>query len=305
MENKYTELCIFYCKILFYGYLVLEYQTLKGVLGMYVENLHLQLTRNCTLECEHCLRGDRERVNMNPAVLDEIFKDVKKVGFLLLTGGEPLLAIQTLEHLAHLLKTKQVRVNKIILITNGTVLSDRVLSVLHDLQDNSYLVLKLSTDIFHNLELEKRGMLELRERNLKILSDNNFYNFSEYGKDEISNWPSALTNKGRTKTLTPERLEEINAIAKQRHIINTEFEEHHPLTSINNNKVEGNITIDVYGNVVSYGLSFEEEDKEAYDNGLNVMVMPCEEAIRSFVKRHQEEVNKVYKRLGIDFGTAE
>lgn len=274
---------------------------------MYVENLHLQLTRNCTLECEHCLRGDRERVNMNPAILDEIFKDVKKVGVLLLTGGEPLLAIQTLEHLVELLKDKKVKVNKIMLITNGTVLSERVLRVLHDLQDYSYLILKLSSDIFHNLELEKRGMMERRERNLGILSQNKFYNFSEYAKDQVSNWPSALTNKGRTKTLTPERLEEINAIAKQKHIINTDYVERHPLTSITNNKVEGNITINVYGNVVSYGLSFEEEDKEAYDTGLNVMVMSCESAIRAFIRNHQEEMNKAYKRLGLtyDFETTE
>lgn len=268
---------------------------------MYVENLHLQLTRNCTLECEHCLRGDRERVNMNPAVLDEIFKDVKKVGVLLLTGGEPLIAIQALEHLVELLKRKQVKVSKILLITNGTVLSDRVLRVLRELQDNSYLVLKLSTDIFHNLELEKRGMVELRERNLGILSDNKFYNFSEYGKDEVRNWPSALTNKGRTKTLTHERLEEINVIAKQKHIINTYSEEHHPETYIENDRVIGNITIDVYGNVVSYGQSFEEEDKEAYESGLNVMEMPCSEAITAFVDRHTKKMENIYKKFVLDY----
>lgn len=270
---------------------------------MYVENLHLQLTRNCTLECEHCLRGDRERVNMSPAVLDEIFKDVKKVGILLLTGGEPLIAIQTLEHLAELLKLKQVKASKILLITNGTILSDRVLRVLHELQENSYLVLKLSTDIFHNLELEKRGMLELRERNLRILSENNFYNFSEYGKDEVSHWPSALTNKGRTKNLTPERLEEINAIAKQKHIINTYYEEQHPETYIDNGRVIGNITINVYGNVVSYGQSFEEEDREAYDLGLNVMDMPCSEAITAFVDRYTKRMETVYKKFGLDYRT--
>ena len=268
---------------------------------MYVESLHLQVTRNCTLECEHCMRGDRERVNMSPAVLDEIFKDVKKVGMLLLTGGEPLIAIQTLEHLVYLLKSKQVRVNKIILITNGTILSDRVLRVLHDLQECSYLILKLSTDIFHNLELEKRNMLELREKNLKLLSQAGFYNFSEYGKDENSNWPSALTNKGRTRTLTPERLAEINSIAKTKHIINEYYEEKHPNTRITNNKVEGNITVNVYGNIVSYGQSFEEEDKEAYETGLNVVEMSCEEAIRAFVDRHIQEVKAVYLKLGISY----
>lgn len=263
---------------------------------MYVENLHLQLTRNCTLECEHCLRGDRERVNMNPVVLDQIFKDVKRVGMLLLTGGEPLIAIQTLEHLVELLSTKQVKVNKILLITNGTILSDRVLRVLHELQKNSYLILKLSTDIFHNLELEKRKMIQLRDNNLNVLSQNSFYNFSEYGKDDVSNWPVALTNKGRTKILTSKRLEEINLIAKQKYVINTYYDDQHPNTYIENDRVIGNITIDVFGNVVSYGQSFQEEDKEAYDTGLNVMVMSCRDAIMAFVDRHNNLMEKVYKK---------
>lgn len=274
---------------------------------MYVENLHLQLTRNCTLECEHCLRGDRERVNMSTEILDRIFKDVKKVQFLLLTGGEPLLNIEALEHLVELLKSKQIRVNKIILITNGTVLSDRILKVLHELQNYSYLALKLSTDIFHNLELEKKGMKSLRDNNLKIISKNKFYNFSEYGNDKDSYMPVAIINKGRAKTLTSARLAEINRIVKQKFIINTDYEEHHPLTSIDDNIVDGNITINVYGYVVSYGLSFEEEDKESYDTCLNVKEMTCEEAIKAFIKRHQSEMERFYKKLNLEYngGTAE
>lgn len=268
---------------------------------MYVEELHLQVTRNCTLECEHCLRGDRERVNMSPQVLDEVFKDVKRVGMLLLTGGEPLIAIQTLEHLVELLKTKQIRVNKITLITNGTVLSERVLRVLHDLQDCSYLILKVSTNIFHNLECQSKGLEEIRDRNLEILRQEGFYNFSEYSKDKEDKWPIALVNKGRTRTLTKERLEEINAIAKRKHVVSPIENERHPNTRITDNKVEGNISIDVYGNVVSYGQSFEEEDKEAYDTGLNVMVMPCEEAIRAFVSRYEKERDEYFKKLGIDW----
>ena len=268
---------------------------------MYVENLHLQVTRNCTLECEHCMRGDRERVNMNPVILDEIFKDVKKVGMLLLTGGEPLIAIQTLEHLVYLLKTKQVRVNKITIVTNGTILSDRVLRVLHELQDNSYLILRMSTNIFHNLELHKKNLESIRDKNLKVISNDGFYNFSEYGQDKVGRFPIGLINLGRTRTLTPERLAEINALAKSKYIINTFVKEGHPNTRITNNKVEGNITVDVYGNIVSYGQSFEDEDKEAYETGLNVMEMSCEEAIRAFVDRHTQETKNAWLKLGISY----
>lgn len=268
---------------------------------MYVENLHLQVTRNCTLECEHCMRGDRERVNMNPAILDEIFKDVKRVGMLLLTGGEPLIAIQTLEHLVYLLKTKQVRVNKITVVTNGTILSDRVLRLLHELQDNSYLILRMSTNIFHNLELHKKNLEAIRDKNLKVISNDGFYNFSEYGQDKVDRFPIGLINLGRTRTLTPERLAEINALAKSKYIINTFDKEGHPNTRITNNKVEGNITVDVYGNIVSYGQSFEDEDKEAYETGLNVMEMSCEEAIRAFVDRHTQETKNAWLKLGISY----
>ena len=268
---------------------------------MYVENLHLQVTRNCTLECEHCMRGNREIVNMNPIILDEIFKDVKRVGMLLLTGGEPLIAIQTLEHLVYLLKTEQVEVNKITIVTNGTILSDRVLKLLHDLQDCSYLVLRMSTNIFHNLELHKKNLEAIRDRNLKVISNNGFYNFSEYGQDKADHFPIGLINTGRTKTLTPERLAEINAIAKSKYIINTFVKEGHPNTRISNNKVEGNITVDVYGNIVSYGQSFEDEDKEAYETGLSVIEMSCEEAIRAFVDRHTQKTKDMLLKLGFNY----
>jgi len=240
---------------------------------------------------------------MSINVLDEVFNCVKKVDFLLLTGGEPLLAIQAIEHLVELLKTKTVKVNKVILITNGTVLSDRVLRVLHELQKYTYLVLKLSTDIFHYLELEKKGLLNKRNDNLNRLSNGGFYNFSEYGKNELVNYFCYLTNKGRAKMLTPERLSEINYISKKKYIVNTLYDEPHPETFIEDNKVEGNITINVYGYVVSYGLSFEEEDKEAFETSFNVLDMSCKEAINAFIKRHQEIINKTNKRLVLDYNS--
>lgn len=264
---------------------------------MYVENLHLQVTRNCTLECEHCLRGDLERVNMDPSVLDSVFKDVKKVDKLLLTGGEPLIAIKTLEYLVELLKSKQVGVNKITIVTNGTIVSDRVLKVLHELQDYSYLILRVSTNIFHNLEIHKRNLDGIRNKNIKILANDGFYNFAEYSEDIEDKYPVGLINKGRTRKLTPERLDEINALAKRKHIINNFCTYGHPYTTIVNNRVEGNISIDVYGDVVSYGLSFEEEDKEAYENGLNVMCMSCEDAIRSFVDLYTKKSEETEKRI--------
>ena len=168
------------------------------------------------------------------------------------------------------------------------------------MQDNSYLILRMSTNIFHNLELHKKNLEAVRDKNLKVLSSDAFYNFAEYGPDKVSPYPVGLINLGRTKTLTPERLAEINSIAQTKYIINTYVKEGHPNTRIINNKVEGNITVDVYGNIVSYGQSFEDEDKEAYETGLNVLEMSCEEAIRKFVDNHRQGTEAILLKLGIN-----
>ena len=264
---------------------------------MNIEQLHLEVTRNCTLECEHCLRGDRQRINMDPIILDNIFKDIKYVDQLLLTGGEPLIAIQALERLVEILNLKRVKINKILLITNGTVLSDRVLKVLYNLQKNSYLVLKLSTDIFHYLELEKKGLLDTRNKNLEQLHKEKFYNFKEYGPDEVRETTFLLTNKGRTKNLTSERLQEINSMTNSEYMIDVEnyFDTGHPRTTLNEGTLEGNITVDVYGNIVSYGLSFEEEDNESYENRFNVIEMQFEEAVKLFINKKNKTKELVIK----------
>lgn len=142
---------------------------------MYIEQLHLGITRNCTLECEHCLRGNRQHINMNPVILDKIFDSVKEIKSLLLTGGEPLIAIEVLEHLAEIIKTKDIKINKIYIVTNGTVLGPRIINVLKELNSFSKLDLKVSNDIFHQTELINKNLLDIRNENyekLKLRFDN-------------------------------------------------------------------------------------------------------------------------------------
>ncbi len=265
---------------------------------MYIDKLHLGVSRNCTLECEHCLRGDREIVNMSPFILDEISKDGLRVGNLLLTGGEPLLAIKTLEHLVELLKTKKIQANKIMLITNGTILSERVLKLLHDLQDYSYLILKLSTDIFHELQLKQNGLWDLRERNLKKFHEEHFYNFSEYGREDEKRIKHGLTGKGRAKTIMPERLKEIGDMMGVQFVVD-DGKDSIPDIYWDEGRLMGTITLDVYGNIVGYGMSFEEEDKYAYEHGWNVTQMPFTEAVKMYVDNNAQIRSEIFKEYGL------
>ncbi len=265
---------------------------------MYISELHLGVTRNCTLECEHCLRGHKEIVNMNPAILDEISKDGLRVGKLLLTGGEPLLAVKTLEHLVELLKTKKIQANKIMLITNGTIFSERVLKILHDLQDYSYLILKLSTDIFHEIQLKQNSLWDLRERNLENFRKEHFYNFSEYGRKDNKHIKHGLTGKGRARTITPERLKEIGDMIEVQFVVD-EGVDSIPDIYWDEGRLMGTITLDVYGNIVGYGMSFVEEDKYAYEHGWNVMQMPFTEAVKMYVDNITQIRSEIFKEYGL------
>ncbi len=249
---------------------------------MYVSDLMLEVTRNCTLECEHCLRGDREIKNMSPVVLDAIFKDITHVGRLLLSGGEPLLAIQTLEYLAKLLKDKNIEVEKISIITNGTVLSDRLVRVLKEFKDMSQLDLRISTNVFHNLEVEKRGLTVIRAQNMRTLFAEEI-GYHEYGKEEGSPINEGLYKRGRAKYLTAERLDEINKVAKRKYVVmpNSEEEDIYQI-DIHGNGIYGQLCISYDGFLVPYSGSFEDEDKFAYNHGINILELPISIAAGEF-----------------------
>jgi len=98
---------------------------------MNVENITLEITRRCTLDCEHCFRGDSQNINMSIQTLENIFCNIKSIDQLVITGGEPLIAINELEKLVELLRSNNVKKEIINLVTNGTILSSRVLKVLN------------------------------------------------------------------------------------------------------------------------------------------------------------------------------
>lgn len=255
---------------------------------MHVETLHLEITRNCTLECEHCLRGDRQTINMNPIILDKIFKDVKKVDFLLLTGGEPLLADEVIERLKEIIETKRIRINKLYIISNGTVLTEKVLNAIKEITKHTYTTIDISVNIFHELELKRLGLTSIRDKNLQTLKDIKLpcmLKVGEHGKENERRPRTGLVNQGKARNITSERLAEINSLTTHEYFIYEE-ENAHPKTTIYNDTIEGNITIDVYGNIVSYGQTFEDEDIESQEINLNVLTTPFNEAVTSFIEQY-------------------
>lgn len=58
---------------------------------MKVCNLILEVTRRCNMNCAHCLRGDAQNMDADPALIPKIFDGIDDIDTITFTGGEPAL----------------------------------------------------------------------------------------------------------------------------------------------------------------------------------------------------------------------
>ena len=117
---------------------------------MYINELMLEITRRCNLECPHCLRGDAERKEMSRELLLRIFSDIDNVGTLTLTGGEPFMALDVIEDIFTVLDSKDINIQTIWICTNGRKFNSKIKKIINRFEyyaDEVYV--KISTDKFH------------------------------------------------------------------------------------------------------------------------------------------------------------
>ena len=257
---------------------------------MILDNLYLEITRNCTIGCEHCLRGEREPKNMSSETLENIFKNIKEVKNLLLSGGEPLIGFPALEKISNLIKKYNITVYRISIITNGTVCSSRQINAIQSLKNNCQeLDLFLSSDLFHRLEWKKLGLEEQVKRNYDIYK--NLFNMKKYLENDRYHHIS-LSPKGRAEHLTSERIKEIT----KNQYIQYEFN-NIPMNEkldYEENTIHGKLCIDVNGYLVDYSMSFEEEDTFA-EHGYNINQFPLQVAAHKYIEEYKER-NKIAQK---------
>lgn len=172
-----------------------------------VNYMYLEITRRCTLECAHCMRGDRQNVDMSEEIIDNALRDVTHIQELDLGGGEPLIVPQIIESIITKIKTYGIKVDKISFTTNGTILTPRVVDVIRRLQDIAPLNVRLSHDKFHLLELYIKRLAEKVDQNNELLTEILGYNPKDKGfvmDDGI------ISRIGKAKRLTQEELDAIN-----------------------------------------------------------------------------------------------
>ncbi len=272
---------------------------------MFIENLYLEITRNCNLECEHCLRGDSKNEYMSSQTINNIFKDIKGIDRLLLTGGEPLLAINQIKEIISIIKTNNIKINSIMLITNGTILNENVIETLKELSSISVLHLRLSYDMFHFLELNRLKLFDIRVKNAIVFKELfNALDYASFDDTSFSN-KKVIMPIGRALKLSSERLEEINNMSDSKYSLSEYCVEKNPWSSFNasynlfNYVVDGTISIDVNSNVVAYSLPFDDEDAEKLKYNSNINEIGLSRAILNYIEYYEELRDHMYKSLGL------
>lgn len=115
--------------------------------------LNLELTRGCNLCCPHCSRGDAQNLTISEKTIDTMLSQTLSITDLLITGGEPLLELDKLEYLVNSIDRYDVPIFRIGIVTNGTILDERVALILKRFlmrNPSSYVNLEVSNDAFHD-----------------------------------------------------------------------------------------------------------------------------------------------------------
>lgn len=148
---------------------------------LFIFNLIFEVTRKCTQQCAHCMRGPMQNIDIDTKVIDAFFEQCEKyeevfIEEIFFTGGEPLLNIDAIDYIIEKVKKSNWKVNvgSFGIITNGMVYNKKCEKTLLKLYNTVWRPedcwMACSWDQFH---------IKPNEHNLKELSKLPFFDLPE------------------------------------------------------------------------------------------------------------------------------
>ena len=96
---------------------------------LYIQNLGLIITEKCNLKCMHCMRGNATTKDMKNEVIEQL-DQIDSIGNLTICGGEPTLALPTLEKILTFIVDNHIGLDNLTMTINGTNYSEELLRLL-------------------------------------------------------------------------------------------------------------------------------------------------------------------------------
>lgn len=125
---------------------------------LYIDNLAIEVTRRCNMNCPHCMRGDAQRKDLDMNKVYKFLSQVESISSLTFTGGEPTLNVGAMVEILDYCKSHKISVMSFYVVTNGKIITSDFLAAM--VEWYAYCIecggepevcgVALSKDIFHD-----------------------------------------------------------------------------------------------------------------------------------------------------------
>lgn len=221
---------------------------------MQIQNLILEVTRRCNFSCDHCLRGEAQKKDIDFAVINALLdnNNIDYISSVTFTGGEPSLNVKAIDYFLTRCEANNIEIGNFYIATNGGESSGNIefLQMLIKLycycSDNEISSVEVSKSDFHNWQDD-----EAIQR-LKCLS---------FVRERENLDYKSLIHEGRAK-----KTNEYNGTIDTARRIEIEKDLKIEYDSIINDELYINVKGDV---CLSCDISYKRQDKNKIGNILN------------------------------------
>lgn len=117
-------------------------------------SLVIELTRKCNMNCDHCLRGCSENIDITKRIIRNALAPYNNITSLTLTGGEPSLVPDLIKYVVDTIINNEIDLGCLYIVTNGKVYSQKMVNAMRKAYAYSYepdfCGLCVSVDSYHD-----------------------------------------------------------------------------------------------------------------------------------------------------------
>ena len=134
---------------------------------MFLSNVVIEVTRKCNMTCEHCLRGEAQKLSISDLVLNNFFRQIRDsyIDSITITGGEPSLATDRIQAVLRFIRMYHIEVGYFYMVTNAKKVTKEFIQVILDMymqsSEQESFAVNYSDDQFHD---------DLNQANIRKLS---------------------------------------------------------------------------------------------------------------------------------------
>ncbi len=197
---------------------------------MHIQDLVIEVTRRCNMRCDHCLRGNPQRKDMDINLVNKLFNKIDSIGTLTLTGGEPSRKPEIIYAIRMACYHFNVSVGSVYCVANGKNVPDDFVNEMYDFftitaEDRDACQLQMSGDNYHE------GANSLHK--FELLEDLNLFSI----RDKDRWYSSFVVRQGRG--------EDFGRIEVKPEILNIDyFNEEDPV-------IEGILSLNPHGEIIA------------------------------------------------------